>query len=95
MCFGKETDMGVSITVEGLEPAILDRLHVEALRRGVDVDAVIKQVIRDGLGPLATSDPFQMHHDLDALAGTWSAKDAEDFFSATSDFCQCEKDMWK
>jgi hypothetical protein len=86
--------MGVSITVEGLEPAILDRLHVEALRRGVDVGVVIQQVIRDGLGPVATSDPIQSH-DLDALAGTWTAEDTAAFLSATADFRQCDEDMWK
>jgi hypothetical protein len=87
--------MGVSVTVPDLDSNILDQLQVEALRRGVDVGVVIKQMIRDELSPFVASGPVETHHDLDALAGTWSAEDAGAFLSATADFRQRDEDLWK
>ena len=87
--------MGISITVEDLDADILERLHVESLRRGVDVSAFIRQLIRDGVGPSVASDPTETHHDLDALAGTWASEEAKAFLSATADFRKCDEDLWK
>ena len=33
--------------------------------------------------------------DLDHLAGTWSAQDADEFESATAVFEKVDEDMWK
>jgi hypothetical protein len=87
--------MGVSVTVENLDADIVDRLHVEALRRGVDVGVVIKQIIRDGLYFRTAPDSTQTHHDLDALAGTWTTEDAESFLSATANLREVDEDLWK
>ena len=87
--------MSVSITIDGLDADILDRLQVEAMRRGVDVNAVILQVIQDGLTPASTPGSEQLHHDLDALAGTWSAEEADAFRAATEDVRKVDEDLWK
>ena len=87
--------MGVSVTVENIDPDVLGRLQLEALRRGTDVGMVIKQLIRDNLSPALPSVPTQMHHDLDTLAGTWSAAEADIFNVATSDLARLDEDLWK
>ncbi len=87
--------MGVSVTVENLDPMVLDQLHSEAQRQGIDVSTLIKRMIRDELKPVEAPDSVRMHHDLDALAGTWSAQDAEEFVSATAPFRQCDGELWK
>jgi hypothetical protein len=87
--------MGVSVTLDDLDVDTLDRLRVEAGRRGIDVGALIKQMIRDELSPVAASQADQTHHELDSLAGTWSAQDAEEFLSATADFRRNDEDLWK
>jgi plasmid stability protein len=88
--------MGISITVENLDADVLNRLQVEAMRRGVDVSAVIRQLLRDGLCPASLSaSTVQTHHDLDSLAGTWSSLDAKEFLAATADLSNIDGDLWK
>jgi hypothetical protein len=87
--------MGVSITVDNVDSDTLGRLQLEAQRRGVDVGAVIKEMIRGGLSPVATSGTVQAHHDLDDLAGTWSAADVQEFRTATEDFRHVDEAVWK
>ena len=38
-----------------------------------------------------TPDATTIHHDLDALAGTWSAEEAAQFLSAIADMRQCDQ----
>jgi plasmid stability protein len=86
---------GVSVTLDNLDADIVDRLHIEASRRGVEVGVVIRQMIRDGLRPEAVPSAVQTHHDLDSLAGTWTAEEAETFLSATANLREFDEDLWK
>jgi hypothetical protein len=92
---GKEAIMGLSVTVDDLDAETLDRLRAEATRRGVDVGTVIKQMIRDELRPVAASGSAETHHELDSLAGTWSADEARAFVAATAELRKLDEDLWK
>ena len=93
--------MGTSITITGVEPMTVERLHAEARRRGVDVSAVARDALRRGLPPpavppgLANADADGRYHDLDHLIGTWSEADAEAFVRAVADFSRVDPDLWK
>jgi len=87
--------MAISVTVDGLDTNVLNRLHAEAERRGVDVSTVVKEMIRDGLGRSPESAPAVVNHDLDALAGTWSADEAAAFLSSVAGLRQCDEELWK
>lgn len=87
--------MTISFTIDDLSSTIIGRLQVEAQRRGVDVKEVVKELIKDGLGCAAESNSSEIHHDLDALAGTWSADEADAFLSSISDMRKCDEDLWK
>jgi hypothetical protein len=83
------------VTLDNLNARVLERLCVEAQRRGVDVKAVIKEIIENELGPLTEPDTTPLHHELDALAGTWSAEEAAAFLSTIADSRQCDSDLWQ
>lgn len=87
--------MGVSVTIDNLDGDTLDRLHVEAQRRGLDVGALIKQMIQDGLLPASPPNAVELRHDLDDLAGTWSEEDAQEFLTATAQFNTVDEDLWR
>jgi hypothetical protein len=87
--------MVVSLTIDNLNPEILRRLSCEAQRRGVDVKVLIKEMIQDQLGLMPASDAAETYHDLDALAGTWSAEEAAAFLTTVADTRQCDEDLWK
>ena len=84
-----------SITIDNLDAEVLERLRAEADRRGMDISAVVKELLKDGLRPIPTNTPARLHHDLDALAGTWSDEAAEAFLSAVADFEQIDEELWK
>ena len=87
--------MAVSLTIDNLNPEILSRLNGEAHRRGIDVTVLIKEMIQDRVGLMTESSATEQHHDLDALAGTWSAEEAAGFLATVADMRQCDEDLWK
>ena len=87
--------MPVSIIIDDLDGGVVERLRCEAQRRGVDVSAVAREILQEGLGPLSRPAKGQVCHDLDALAGTWSSDEAEAFLSAVAGFEQLDEDLWK
>ena len=87
--------MVVSLTIDNLNPEILSRLRCEAQRRGIDVNLLIKEMLQERVGLMPESNATQTHHDLDALAGTWSAEEAAGFLAAVADMRHCDEDLWK
>jgi hypothetical protein len=37
----------------------------------------------------------RVYHDLDALAGTWTAEEASEFLKALADFEQVDQELWR
>jgi plasmid stability protein len=85
--------MGV-MTIRGLDDAAAARLKQEANTRGVSVNSVLRQLVREGLG-LDRSRRGEPHADLDALAGTWTADEADAFEQAVEPFEQVEPEQWR
>lgn len=82
--------MVVSLTIENLDADIVERLRNEAQRRGVDVGVVASELLKEGLDTISRAHVGQTHHDLDALAGTWSNEEANAFLSAVTDLRQID-----
>jgi hypothetical protein len=88
--------MGTAITIDGLDPATLEQLRVEAQRRGVDLSVVARESLKRGLPPVRVASAGQPpYHDLDAFAGTWSDAEAEEFLAAIVGFSRIDPDLWK
>jgi hypothetical protein len=88
--------MGAAITITNLDPVTLDRLESEARRRGVDVGTVAAELLRASVPPVVSpATNGQTHHDLDALAGTWSDDEARSFDTAVADLGRVDGDLWK
>ena len=85
--------MGAMI-IRGLDDAEAARLKEEAASRGLSVNTMVKQLIREGLG-LDRPRRGRRHVDLDALAGTWSVEDAGAFERAVEPFEQVEPEVWR
>lgn len=77
--------MSISITIDNLDAAVAERLEAEARRRGLDVEAVVKELLREALTQKGRQASVPMQHDLDSLAGTWSEEEANEFLSAIKD----------
>jgi hypothetical protein len=79
-------------------PAELEK-RIEAMAREESVSlaqTVIRLLLRaTGLrGSPGSGGSHECHHDLDALAGTWSAEDAMEFERALTEQRQIDPDTW-
>jgi hypothetical protein len=82
-----------NLSIRGVEEAALQRIKSAAGQRGVSVNAYLVELIRRESG-LAPTPDRRRHHDLDALAGTWSEADALAFAASQQDFSRADPALW-
>ena len=87
--------MSASIMIEDLDATILARLEAEARRRGVTPSVIARDALLRGLRRCDDESGERQHHDLDALAGTWTDAEADEFLQASADFSRTDPDLWK
>lgn len=75
------------LTLRGMDDSLAAALRDEAHRRKTSMNALVLELVRQGLG---LAERRSRNHDLDALAGTWSAAEVVEFTEATSDFEQID-----
>ena len=84
-----------TITLRGIDGELEQALRAtsrELSTRGLN--ATVLHVLREALG-LAKRKHRTVHHDLDALAGTWSDEDLAEFENATTVFEQVDEEFWR
>jgi len=73
----------------------------DSRRAVVDQDAVQPHTVASHGQPHAHQPPrpnsgqTELHHDLDALAGTWSASDADIFLATIAPLEQIDPELWR
>jgi hypothetical protein len=83
-----------NFSLRGIDDETALRLRSEARRRGLSVNALIVELIRQGLGFASGKARSAIYRDLDALAGTWGAEETARFPHAVSDFERIDEGMW-
>lgn len=84
-----------NISLRGIDAQTAARLKEQAQQLGISVNTLILQLLRRGIGLEPKLARRAVYHDLDALAGTWSAKEYAAFKKVTADFEQVDKDLWR
>ena len=79
-----------TLTIEGLDTGTLARLAAEANRRGVAMAELARTLLEQSVDSSAA-----IHHELDSLAGTWSAEDAAAFDAATAATRHVDAELWR
>jgi hypothetical protein len=87
--------VGHSLTISELDPATTDWINQEAQRSGTSAEVVARRLFYRGLEIEQKQADQQLQHDLDALAGTWSAEEAAEFLQATAGFDQIDPALWQ
>lgn len=83
-----------ALTIRGLDTTEAARLKQEAAARGVSVNTLLKQLVREGLD-LKPASRSRRYDDLDRLAGTWDEDEALAFAQTVAAFEQVEPEMWR
>jgi hypothetical protein len=84
-----------NLSVRGVADKSLQRLKQIAKRQGVSVNRLIAGMLNSEAGLAPVAKPLATHHDLDKLAGTWSAAEARAFDKTTASFGQIDEALWR
>ena len=84
-----------NISLRGIDNETAARLKEEAKRRRVSVNALILDLIKSGVEAGSRMRRRRVYHDLDALAGTWTAEEASEFLKAVADFEEVDQELWR
>ena len=82
--------MEITLNMNALDGVTRDWIQDAVRRTGASVEEVIERLIKRGITAERQSAQAQRYHDLDKLAGTWSAEEADAFRLATADFAQID-----
>ena len=82
-----------SITIRGIGPDLDSELRRTAGENADSLNTTILKLLRKAVG-LERPKPFPLYHDLDDLAGTWSADDQKEFDMIQQSFEQIDKELW-
>jgi hypothetical protein len=83
-----------TISVRGLKPELLSKLKQQARSEGIGLSTLVVRLlqVRSGATQESAARGFV---DLEALAGTWNAPQAQAFERATAPFSQVDSLLWK
>jgi plasmid stability protein len=82
-----------TMTLRGIDDTLAKSLKELARNEGVSLNALVLRIIREATGSEKRKRTI-LHHDLDCLAGTWSAEDEEAFRSVTTTLEAVDADLW-
>ena len=82
-----------TMTLRGIDDLLAKSLKELARNEGVSLNSLVLRIIREATG-VEKRKRTKLHHDLDSLAGTWSAEDAESFHLATDSLEVIDTDLW-
>lgn len=80
------------LTLRGMDDSLATTLRDEAHRRKTSMNALVLELVRQGLG---LAERRSLRRDLDALAGTWSAGEVAEFTTGTADLEQIDDALWR
>jgi hypothetical protein len=82
-----------NFNLRGITPDVMALLKQGAQEQHISINLLILKLIKKGLG-YSYEVKKTTYHDLDHLAGTWSAADAKEFQDNTAFFEKIDKDLW-
>ncbi len=81
-----------TLTLRGCGSELDRMLKDESKRRGVSVNRLILDTLQEAL--LGAGKKPRRYRDLDDLAGTWTAAEAEQFDAAVAGFGEIDGELW-
>lgn len=82
-----------NFNLRGISSEIMTALKQEAEKEHTSVNSLILKLLENNIG-LSHQVKRHKYHDLDKFAGTWTAKDINEFEKNAKDFEKIDKDIW-
>jgi hypothetical protein len=84
-----------AVTVRNLPPELVKAIHKKAEENGVSINKAVIALLQEGTGIPKQKGKKPIHHDLDALAGSWTKEDAREFDKALKAQRGIDLDLWR
>jgi len=84
-----------SITVSIFDQDSIQWIRNESNRLNLSFESVITRILKEVIDQDRKKAKQQCFSDLDALAGTWSDEDFEEFIDNTKLFTKTDDELWK
>jgi len=84
-----------SMSIRGLNDQTLSRLKHQAEEEGSSLNSLVLRLLQDRYTDNLAGGSLRKFDDLDALAGTWSDEEAEDFERNTAAFAEVDTALWR
>lgn len=82
-----------TMSIRGLDDQALSRLKRQAKQEGSSLNSLVLRLLQ-GTGTSIQSSALKKFDDLNALAGTWSAEEAQAFELNTAAFSEVDAALW-
>lgn len=84
-----------TVTLRKLPPDLARMIEQRAREEGLSLTRTIIQLLQESAGQRAEKGRASLHHDLDALAGSWTGEDAATFDEALARQRAVDPELWK
>ena len=92
--FDFKGDIMATMSIRGLDDNALTRLKSQAEQEGSSLNSLVLRILQNTGSPVQ-SNALKKFDDLNTLAGTWSAKEAQAFERNTAAFAEIDAALWK
>ena len=83
-----------NISLRGIDDKLEQAIKRQARDNHESMNTTILRALHRAFG-LENQQTYPEYRDLDGLAGTWSARDQEEFNQTQADFQKLDKEMWE
>lgn len=87
--------MTQQLTVRGVDKKLHQMLQQEAQKQGMSINKYVLYILRERHNLQEKEKPrYELHHDLDHLAGTWDENDQKEFEHELKTQREIDGDLW-
>ena len=83
------------VTIRNIPPHLARIIRRKAEADGASINKTVLSLLDERAGASKKKPRRPLHHDLDALAGSWTAREASAFEKALAEQRQIDSDLWK
>lgn len=88
--------MTSQLTIRGVDDRLRRALEIEAKARGLSLNRCVVSLLRQAAGvDLDRERRDVVYHDLDALAGTWTSAEADEFDRLIAEQRTIDPELWR
>lgn len=84
-----------AVTLRNLPPELARMIRQAADEKRTSINKVVIRLLEENLGIRGKKKDKPLHHDLDALAGSWTKEEALEFEKALARQRTIDPDLWK